>query len=55
MVYKTAAAGVEILVSVSAPTSLAIDFAHRSGVTLVGFARPGRHNVYTFERRISDV
>lgn len=55
MVYKAAAAGMEVLVSVSAPTSLAIDFAHRSGVTLVGFARPGRHNIYTFENRISDV
>ncbi len=52
MVYKAAAAGLEILVAVSAPTTLAIDFAHRSGITLVGFARPGRHNVYTFESRI---
>ena len=55
MVYKAAAAGMEVLVSVSAPTSLAIDFAYRSGITLVGFARPGRHNIYTFESRISDV
>jgi len=54
MVYKAAAAGMEILVAVSAPTTLAIDFAHRSGITLVGFARPGRHNVYTFEGRIHD-
>lgn len=52
MVYKTAAAGIEILVAVSAPTTLAIDFANRSGMTLVGFARPGRHNVYTFENRV---
>ena len=52
MVYKAAAAGMEILVAVSAPTTLAIDFAHRSGITLVGFARPGRHNIYTFEGRI---
>lgn len=52
MLYKAAAAGMEILVAVSAPTALAIDFAHRSGITLVGFARPGRHNVYTFEGRI---
>lgn len=52
MIYKTAAAGIEILVAVSAPTTLAIDFANRSGITLVGFARPGRHNVYTFENRI---
>lgn len=54
MVYKAAAVGMEVLVSVSAPTTLAIDFAHRSGITLVGFARPGRHNVYTFESRIRD-
>jgi FdhD protein len=54
MVYKAAAAGMEVLVAVSAPTTLAIDFAHRSGITLVGFARPGRHNVYTFEDRIQD-
>jgi len=54
MVYKAAAVGMEILVAVSAPTSLAIDFAHRSGISLVGFARPGRHNVYTFEGRIHD-
>jgi FdhD protein len=53
MVYKAAAAGMEVLVSVSAPTTLAIDFAHRSGLTLVGFARPGRHNVYSFESRIA--
>jgi FdhD protein len=54
MVYKAAAAGIEILVAVSAPTTLAIDFAHRSGITLVGFARPGRHNIYTFEGRIQN-
>lgn len=54
MVYKAASAGIELLASVSAPTALAIDFAHRSGMTLVGFARPGRHNVYAFESRITD-
>ncbi|MGA9575379.1 MAG: formate dehydrogenase accessory sulfurtransferase FdhD [Lysobacterales bacterium] len=53
MVYKAAAAGIELLAAVSAPTTLAIDFAQRSGITLVGFARPGRHNVYTFESRIT--
>ena len=52
MVYKTAAAGIEVLVAVSAATTLAVDFAHRSGITLVGFGRPGRHNIYTFEQRI---
>jgi FdhD protein len=54
MVYKTAAAGIELIVAVSAPTTLAVEFAERSGITLVGFARPGRHNVYTFRERIED-
>ncbi len=54
MVYKTAAVGVELLMAVSAPTTLAVEFAERSGLTLVGFARPGRHNVYTFPERITD-
>jgi FdhD protein len=43
----------ELIVAVSAPTTLAIEFAERAGVTLVGFARPGRHNVYTFGQRIT--
>ena len=54
MVYKSAAAGMELIMAVSAPTTLAVEFAQRSGVTLVGFARPGRHNVYTFKERIKD-
>jgi FdhD protein len=54
MVYKAASMGVQLLVAVSAPTTLAIEFAERCGLTLVGFARPGRHNVYTFEQRIAD-
>lgn len=54
MVYKAAAVGVELLMAVSAPTTLAVEFAERSGLTLVGFARPGRHNVYTFPERITD-
>lgn len=52
MVYKAAAIGVELLAAVSAPTKLAVDFANQSGITLVGFARPGRHNIYTFPERI---
>ena len=52
MVYKSAVAGIELLVAISAPTTLAVEFAERSGQTLVGFARPGRHNVYTFPQRL---
>ena len=53
MVYKTAAAGIEIVMAVSAPTTMAVEFAQNSGLTLVGFARPGRHNIYTFPERIT--
>lgn len=52
MVYKAAVMGVQMLVAVSAPTTLAIEFAERCGLSLVGFARPGRHNIYTFEQRL---
>ena len=54
MVYKTAASGMELMAAVSAPTRLAVEFAERCGLTLVGFARPGRHNVYTFPERLTE-
>ncbi len=52
MVQKCAMAGVELLVAVSAPTTLAIAFARHCNLTLAGFARPGRHNLYTGSSRI---
>jgi formate dehydrogenase accessory protein FdhD len=52
MVQKSAAAGISMLVAVSAPTALAIRIAEQSGVTLVGFARPDRHVVYTHPHRL---
>jgi FdhD protein len=52
MVSKTAAAGIELMMAVSAPTTLAIEFARHCGMTLVGFARIGRHNVYTHPERL---
>jgi len=53
MVQKAASVGMELLMAVSAPTSLAIEMARDCGLTLVGFARHGRHNVYTEPERIS--
>jgi FdhD protein len=47
MVAKAASAGVAALVALSAPTSLAIEMASACNMTLVGFARPGRHVIYT--------
>jgi FdhD protein len=46
IVQKAAVAGIATLVSVSAPSSLAVDAAGRLGVTLVGFARGERFTTY---------
>lgn len=52
MVTKAAMAGMAVLVAISAPTALAVQLANSCGVTLVGFARPGRFNVYSHPERI---
>ena len=52
MVLKAARAGIPMLASVSAPTSLAIRLADLQGITLIGFARPGRCNIYTHPYRL---
>ena len=52
IVQKALAAGVSLIAAVSAPSSLAIDLAERSGITLLGFVRDGRFNVYTHPRRV---
>ena len=41
MVQKCASAGVEILLAISAATELAVERAEQTGLTLVGFCRPG--------------
>jgi FdhD protein len=52
IVQKAAVAGVPIVCAVSAPSDLAIETAERLGVTLVGFLRGDRFNVYSHDRRI---
>ncbi|OGS69546.1 MAG: hypothetical protein A2Y96_01990 [Firmicutes bacterium RBG_13_65_8] len=52
MVAKAGRAGCRLLVSRSAPTSLAIDLADQENITLVGFARAERANVYTHWWRV---
>ncbi|MEM9790518.1 MAG: formate dehydrogenase accessory sulfurtransferase FdhD [Planctomycetota bacterium] len=52
IVQKALAAGVPIVAAVSAPSSLAVEFAEESGQTLAGFVRPPRMNVYTRADRV---
>jgi FdhD protein len=52
IVQKAAACGVPVVAAVSAPTSLAVRYAASLGVTLVGFVRGERLNVYAHAERI---
>ena len=52
IVQKAAAAGIPVLVAVSAPTSLAVDLAEATGVALLAFARADGVAVYTHPERL---
>jgi FdhD protein len=54
ILFKTAKRNVPVLVSRSAPTDLAIKSASELGITLIGFVRGKRMNIYTNEWRITD-
>ena len=53
IVQKAAVAGIPIVCAVSAPSSLAVDAGRRFGMTLVGFLRGSRFNIYTNAERIA--
>jgi FdhD protein len=54
MVQKSAAIGAPVMVSVSAPTALAVRMADAAGITLVAIARADGFEVFTHPSRISD-
>jgi FdhD protein len=53
ILQKSVAAGVPVVCSVSAPSSLALEVARDFGITLIGFLRPPRFNVYTGLERVN--
>ncbi|WP_067721588.1 formate dehydrogenase accessory sulfurtransferase FdhD [Nocardia yamanashiensis] len=53
LVQKAVMAGIPLLGAVSAPSSLAVDLAADSGLTLIGFLRGETMNIYTAEHRIN--
>lgn len=52
LLYKARVAGAPLLCAVSAPSSLAVELAERFDMTLIGFLRGGRFNIYCGEQRI---
>jgi FdhD protein len=52
IMQKALAARVPVVAAVSAPSSLAVEFALESGMTLVGFLREGRMNIYSEPERV---
>jgi FdhD protein len=52
LVQKAAMAGIRFIAAVGAPSSLAIDLADEMGITLIGFLRGERCNIYTHNQRV---
>jgi FdhD protein len=52
IVYKVWNMGIPVIVSHSAPTENAVVLSDQAGITLIGYVRGGKMNIYTHERRV---
>ncbi|OOF70245.1 sulfurtransferase FdhD [Rodentibacter caecimuris] len=52
MVQKVITSGIEMLAAISAPTDLAVNMAEQHNLSLIGFARENRANIYTGKERL---
>lgn len=55
MLQKAARIGASFVISRTSPTSLSIELAHKWGITLIGYARRNRFNLYTHPGRITEM